>query len=300
MLDRRADWVEAHWLYLALGLLGMLLIYASQSVVPDSWPNLALLCKEAGFAAVVATLLIFTIERVNRDRHQRAADALLERINTDLFRAIYQRYIPKQIFAEVEKCLLKSNVLRENYSVDYSLDFLDENCALLPQQRDLHLKCSIFSKYRVVNLTDSAVVHPVELHLERPVDDALLPYAVIDEIHIDGNRLGDDVVRQATRLEATHLIFCHQVSLDAGASIDVSITCRTMRRRDDMEVWASRIPATGLTLRVNAPSKIKVQATANHSEPLKEVKMNNDKVHIWELNHGIFPFQSVIFWWGCK
>ncbi|MDP1634267.1 MAG: hypothetical protein Q8L69_06255, partial [Gallionellaceae bacterium] len=63
------------------------------------------------------------------------------------------------------------------------------------------------------------------------------------------------------------------------------------------EIWTSRLPSDGFKLTVSMPGKdIKVFAKALHFEKIVPI-LSNDVTKSWELKHGIFPFQSVIFWW---
>ena len=63
-----------------------------------------------------------------------------------------------------------------------------------------------------------------------------------------------------------------------------------------MEVWSTRIPSDGLTLSVRHPTNLQVDATANHSQKLDPL-LSQPNIHKWKLDHGMFPFQSVVFWW---
>jgi hypothetical protein len=85
------------------------------------------LLHELGFAGVVSVILIFTIEKFSRERHKLAAETLLDRINQDLFRAIYKRYIPEAVFEEVEKCIMMGSVYRESHELDYTIDAFAED-----------------------------------------------------------------------------------------------------------------------------------------------------------------------------
>ncbi len=88
-----------------------------------------------------------------------------------------------------------------------------------------------------------------------------------------------------------------EVELKGSSEIEIYMDCSMIKRKVDMEVWSSRVPSEGFTLKVNTPSGIKVNATANHFEQLQKRDGANGLV-TWKLNYGIFPFQSVIFWWN--
>ena len=104
----------AGWVYGVVGLVSVVLLLVGHLVETD-YATFAIFLKELAFAGMIALILIGTIERFNRRRHERAANALVERINKNLFHAIYERYIPHAVFNEVEKGLLRSNVFRQEH-----------------------------------------------------------------------------------------------------------------------------------------------------------------------------------------
>lgn len=120
----------------------------------------------------------------------------------------------------------------------------------------------------------------------------------MDEITIDGESFSGDTLEdeKIKELTDTHMIYRKTVSIPPAGQIKVSMRSHTVKRKLDMEVWSSRVPSEGLTLRVRAPADIPIHATANHSEALQKNRTDATST-IWKLDHGIFPFQSVIFWW---
>ena len=147
-----------------LSLVCLLLSVIFQS----DWPVVAPFLKEMGFAGIISLIVIFTVERFSRKRHEIAADALVEKINHNLFHAIYNRYIPDAVFVEVEKCLMNSRVFRTGHELNYTIDNFEEN----PQGVDCtkHVKCLAQSRYTLHNVTGGEIEHPITLTLERPIE----------------------------------------------------------------------------------------------------------------------------------
>ena len=280
---------------------GLLIKYLYKDA-DDFWSLMApFFLSELGIAGIIALVIISTIEKFTKKRHEKAANKLISRMNINLFHAIYGRYIPSKIFEEVEKCLLNSRVLRTDYSIDYSLNYITDDEArehqITPQDKDNHLFCGVFSRYKLTNASARYVKHLVEIHLELPIDKSMKRFIRVDNVKINDVAIDEKVITDSCRYTDQHLIFSHPVRIPQGGEVSVSMNCHTIKRKLDAEVWASRIPSDGLILRVTMPEGLHVKATANHSEPLEMDSIDNGKTHIWQLNHGIFPFQSVIFWW---
>jgi hypothetical protein len=288
-------------------LLGVLL-YIGYGSLPDHGATARrfffqvayLFATELGIAGLVALVIIITIERFTRSKHQLAADRLIDRIKRNLFDAIFKRHIPAEVFEEVERCLLTNNIVRRNYSVNYSIRSIpDEEVnkgAISKADADSHLFCTVSCRYELHNITDGITKAPIELHLELPIDEALRKFVEIEELRIDNS------ITQINKKPdtASHRGSMNEVTISANGSVKVSIRGKTVKRKTDMEVWASRLPSDGMKLQVVAPPTIRVNAVANHSSSLTYEVLDNGQTHVWELERGIFPFQSIIFWWNAK
>jgi hypothetical protein len=303
MSVQRTSFLESEtWFYrtFILGSIVSLLLSYGAHIFLKEWTFVEHLLRDLGMAGLIAMVLIYTVDRVSRERHENAAHDLMEKMNHNLFHAIYKRYIPPAVMEEVEKCLMKSDVFRTHYCIDYTLDYISEVTNIEQADKDKYLKCEIYSKYRLRNITDKPITHLVETHVELPIENSLKDLVDFDEITIDGDSLSAEEIKESTSTNDIHKIIKHEVTIPADGFKEVTMMCHTIKRKLDMEVWSSRFPSAGLTLRITAPSAIKVHATANHSEELSESKMGGGKLTIWELDHGMFPFQSVIFWWNAE
>ena len=292
--------------YMIVGVLAMvslsggIILQKISAGAPESlWVDIASsFMKELGIAGIVALLIIATIEQFTRSKHQKAADSLMDRIKTNLFYAIYHRHIPTEVFEEVERCLLTKNIIRRNYSVSYSLSIIPPALVaegkISQQDADGHLFATVSSRYELHNISDGSAKAPIEMYLELPIDENLRSYVEIMEVKIDNS---------VTQIEPFEYVksaadsgFKKETTISPHGSVKISLKARTIKRKTDMEVWASRLPSDGLKLQVVAPEFIEVKAKANHSSQLTFEQLDA-QTRVWELESGIFPFQSVIFWW---
>ena len=121
-----------------------------------------------------------------------------------------------------------------------------------------------------------------------------------DGLRINEERINDETISSNISRSSSHLILQYKVTIPPNSSVVVEVDSKTMKRMLDMEVWASRLPSTGMTIVVNSPPGINVQANANHSQELSISPTQAGRSVTLELAHGIFPFQSIIFWWNGK
>lgn len=296
--------IEVAWLTYLLVFIASLffLILSKQKFIEDalifgiSGSNLAFLSKELGFAGIVSVILISTIERFSRRRHEKAATILAEKINKNLFYAIYKRYIPNEVFLEIERTVMKSGVFRQNHEITYIIEDFKGDVHGVDCEK--HVTCHAKSRYVLKNISSATITHPVRMLLERPIDIELEAMCKIQSVSVGGKRLDDDTVKKNTRQEENQVVFSLDVTILAGENLDIETNAILLKRKLDQEVWASQIPSDGIRITVYTPNKdIEVRAQANHSQKL--IESDGSEGHkTWELRHGMFPFQSVTFWWS--
>lgn len=294
-----------------MGLFGIatLLLAAWMSEVLDVKGNLYLkvatiAVAELGVAIIIALLLILTIEHHTRKMQKKDSDLLNNRVNRNVFEAFLKRSIPEAVYDEVQDCMLNNNVLRTDYSVDYRLDFLSDSDIkehnIPPDLVRNYLACTIYSSYTLKNLTKVRISPDVQMHIELPSDKELHRCVEITDVKFNEQPLHRRKLQDHTDFkDKIHRIFRCNKGIEPDSSIRVQVTAKTIKRKLDSEVWASRLPSNGMTLTVRAPRSIRVKAEANHSKELKHHRSAND-TSVWELRHGIFPFQSLIFWWDAR
>lgn len=258
--------------------------------LPDPWPDVL---KEIAFAVIIAVVLIYTIDKTNKEKHEQAAQELIEKININLFHAIYKRSIPPDVFGEVEKCLLHAKVHRTDYELTYTLSRLDGE----PD----YLSCIAQSSYKLTNITDVPIQHAVQLLVEMPLEQRMMPHCHIDRVKMDGVVLEHDEIDKYVKPDADmQMKFCHIVDIPARGSIVIETKASLVKRSIDEEVWHSVLPSSGITLTVVTPNAdLTLNATAFHSQKMEKV-FESEVMSKWKLPYGIFPHQALLFWWKPK
>ena len=280
-------------LYLLICLVSIILLVASHYWIPDN--VFKMLAHELGVAGIVAVILVFTIETFTRERHRLAADDLLASINKNLFHAIYKRYIPEPVFEEVEKCVMRCSVYREAHELDYTIDDLPPTAD--EALRSSHFQCTAQTSYKLSNLLDQDTTHDITIKIERPLESKYDALCTINELTVNGVTVPESELMACITRTDQHVVLCKKIELPARGKVDVSTKSTLLKKKTDSEIWCSRLPSDGLKLTVSTPSKgLMVKASANHSERLK-VQLDNQVTRKWVLDFGIFPHQSIIFWW---
>lgn len=98
-------------LYLIVALISILLILVGV-ILAETAPTISSFVKELGIAGVISLIVIFTVEKITKERHRIETQNLYEKINKNLFHAIYNRYIAPKVFREAEKLLLSVDAYR--------------------------------------------------------------------------------------------------------------------------------------------------------------------------------------------
>lgn len=286
----------ATWVYVAIGLASLLCLALGEQLQHSSH-DWGVFVKEIGFAGLISLILVFTIEKFTRGRHERAADKMVEKINFNLFHAIYKRHIPNETMAALEKTLFRSGVFRRQHELHYDIVSLPQNADMKCEK---HVKCTASSRYKLENVTDSNITHSVVLTIERPIDSELEALCKIESVQIGSDNLTRQQIDAATSKTDAQIVFSHPIFLKSRQSVVIQSTAVLVKRKTDQEIWSSRIPSDGIKLTVSVPGKdLKVLANALHHEPLESL-LSNESSSSWELRHGTFPFQSIVFWWSGK
>lgn len=274
--------------YGGMFLVGVVFLLVAYFVTKDGFWYF--LTKELGFALIVAVFLVGTIERFTRERHEAAAEATMNEINRNIFYAVFRRYIPEKVFEEVEKAVMESNVVRSKHELNYTIE----------EVADGQVQCLAQTSYELTSVVDAPITHDVIVRLELPVDDERKNECYVEKIVVSGQSYDRQQLKDYVTVTREHAVVKLPVQILGRATIRVSTHSRLLKQSTDVEVWASRIPSDGLELTVSTPSKeLMVHASANHSEQLSTV-IDNDVTKKWALPHGIFPYQSIMFWWKPK
>lgn len=271
-----------------------------------------ILLKEVGIAILIAVVLIMTIEKFSHKKKEIDLEEeteknrleliekenqnkiFLENCTTNVLQSVYKRYIPESTFVEVERCLLRGHCSRTDYLIDYTIrDFNQEDVDKYNNNGSgEHFIVDVYSSYTLINMLDEEVKTDVFFGLEVPNEKE---YSEITEITSFKVRKAEEITEAVKVSSHGECHFKSNVTLSPLEQVTIEMRGTTIKRKIDSEVWASRLPSDGIRVIVRAPENLEIHCKANNSHMMKKVSTN-----FWELNHGIFPHQSIVLWWNGK
>ncbi|MGO3422828.1 MAG: hypothetical protein ACTIMZ_10275 [Pseudoalteromonas distincta] len=284
--------INENGLIICLSLFSLFVIIISNVYLQDANTIYPILTSVAS-AMIAGVILSVTVERLSSEQRESETRQAIVDIKKNLFRAIYSRSLPDVIFNEVQESLLNSNVVRRKYTIDYIIKPLKVN-ASEPECHD-HFLCSVSSAYELENITNKVINHKVHFGLEASVDSKYSRHTKITSFRCDGKAQdceNKDDDRQVS-IETT-------VEIKPGHKILVNMQGQLVKRDTDSELWSSLIPSDGVSLRVTSQiDGLDIDAKINNSQDLTVITFDKEAgVYHWDHTNGIFPYQSIVFWWS--
>lgn len=301
MFENKRNWLARNWFnlfYIIVALTAFVFLTIYYAVTEDGfvWSKLwPLLLKEAGIAMLIAIVLIYTIEGVSRKRHEDAVHEQLGSVNKSIFQAVYKRYIPEVVFQEVERCLLKNYILRKNYQINYTLREVREDDIDGLENAEDYFVCEIYISYVLANMTNTEKTEEIAFSLEVPNEAEIAGFTSISSFQINDEEF---INEQQTANVNGACKFTKERKIAGDAEIRVNMQGKTIKRKIDSESLSSLLPSESIRISVNAPEGTDVQCNSNHSQDIKRMTPEQASLSVWELNYGIFPYQSFVIYWN--
>lgn len=275
---------------------------------PDFYPVIktivTLFLKESGVAVMIAAVLGYTVEARSRAKQAEEVGAFTQRVSEDVLSAVFKKIIPDSIFDEVKRTVLDETLLKKDSSLHYDLRTIDDKLAqvlgLSSDEAKRLLVCQITTSHTLVNLGDNKIPN----HVVKFGVSCDLSRNLMNKIEIHSARLGEEMSNEDL---AQHIDdgkgrgvkeFSKNVTLGPKEELVVSFCATTFKRIEDTEVWTTLKPTENMELTVTHPPEISVGAKSLHSRPAEKQPINPKACRVeYKLNHGVFPYQGMTFWW---
>jgi hypothetical protein len=249
---------------------------------------------EFAIAIIVALIIICTIEANQRQEQIHFFNSLTQRISKSLFSAVYKKHIPDPVIDGILKDLINCQVMRTEHTINYSITEPEEELL-----KNDFVICNITSRYRLQNVTDRTISQDIVLFVESPLKNEHAKYCVIDHIKVDGLPKGSPAGDDSKLVDSNYSVKSKcTVEIMSKDYVQVETQSRTIKLKNDMEVWSLVHISDGIKINVNADRSLglTIDASAKHSKKLTPTR---SEVHnkSWELNAGTYPHQSVLIWW---
>lgn len=270
-------------LYPIIGITGWVILCF---LLPDIHNGTAsiweLLIKELAFAMIVAASIAGTVEVYAQRRH----DIAKQQLQKDVFGAVYENRLSKNIFSTVREHILDSRFVITKQTI---------NIAIVPEEGRIKLVIRI--NREVKNISGSKLTHAISSKFLAPKCEHQSPYAAgFTYLEVDGQPINYQTILGNTEYgeELTHSI---EISPDESASVGSS--CYMVMDENDYCPFIAKVPTDKLTVNVQCPVDFSVKVQALHSVDMKEECRSAcpELNRTWRLNAGCFPGNGVIVSW---
>jgi hypothetical protein len=285
--------------------------------------TLSELLREAAFAFLIAFAVIATVELESREEREQKAerdqrhflkelenertkfnqtvDATLKQIQSDVFRATFQRRIPKRIVDEVNELVFTADFVRTDHHQTLTLR------NITAADLDTHLgscdlvKLEVQGDYTVENVSGVAKAFDIRLVSEKPPDKVLQEYVTAEllSLWLDGHNIniGHEKVDQD---EHTLTKTWKVEGIPPDSTLRVLTKQVMIKYPNDYAAWRSGYPTCGLKYTVEFPEQVRVcDAEALHRTPLVRQRLSERKFD-YLVSGPVLPHQGVLVWWCCK
>lgn len=285
--------IERVILILALaGIVGIVMIVFSPDI-PHA--RASIIVEHLGIALLVACIVGFTVELYVRRQMRLQMNRMLQDVGTDVFKAALGHEFPESIWDQVSTHLLLNPIIRENMSIEYNLENLQECNGDFVRARTCW-------SYTIHNLNSTRDwLYPFSVALDRCLDSRFRDQTKFNRVEVDGHHLQDEHLSIDVR-EAE--VTCKTtITLRPDESKEIGIYGESVYRSDQVIPFSMTDPTENITVTISKPPNIAVTVDPLHprEERLKELPTASpESRRCWIITGGLLPGHGVcIRWFPC-
>lgn len=268
--------------------------------------TLVLWVAEIGYAFIIAGVVSMFIEANARREQNADIRQARQRISEDIVEAVYQiRHTPEYVRAVIGTCL-ESPLVREEYTVHYTIDPVPDNRVTELGHRDQFVLVETSVRYIARNVGSERGQFPTAYGI--PVRSGVLK----DLSFLKSLRVGDHSYSEAeiAALEienehnhvASERTYRFYIDLEPGDAVEVDLSVSLVKEYSDNDAFGFRRPTMGATIRVtDNVRRLKFGLTPRTSARWKTIREpESGKTGEWKILGPILPFDSAVIWWRSK
>ena len=287
-----------------------LLLVLSHYVFEDGLFHTAL--HEVGFALLVSLIVWGLFEAQLSQEAETTWQKRIQKVTENVFHAVLRKDLPKALLDEANNLVLNSSLIRENFSVTYTLN--DARFRL----GDCDTPCVIVDaviEFTMRNIGSDTVEWPVKAALPNPIHPDLRARVGVKALTVikGGQAVSVDMEEAEKRFRSdlennalTTIVFCPgQVTLAPGETCHMSASYSMAKEAEDTELLGTLYPSDGLRLTIfdqtGGEGRL-LFARAVHRNPLESISEGVDApgVKIFKVSGYLLPHQGVLIWWKRK
>jgi|GEM_PF-4833952 len=225
------------------------------------------LLRDFGIALWVAAAIHFSVEMfASKEREKifrgfaREADDRLEIISENTLSSFFKKDLPDGWFEFLRDQINAHDFIRSDLNVDVEIKYPTEDMSKIIDESNLPEKVvySATLSYVITNISKENSHYKIKQITEFPVSDALREFTQITDLKINGDTLALDDLKKADDNWAdvdNHKKLEHSVLIPKGGSIEVQVSCETLKLHNDAMVWVCMQPSFGAKFRISAPKE---------------------------------------------
>jgi hypothetical protein len=277
------------------------------------WLILSELLRSSGIAIILSIIISVTLERQSRSRFTSALATKTKELSLSVFTGMFNRRHPPALLSVVKSQILERDLIRESLSVTYTLSLWEPpaNCTRLQGQCFVKVDVLLSSTVRNVSTVTSGsagiATVPIGLALPNPMLDELKPFVRVNEVVVNGEAVGDDLIQTQNQSLQTDLardgeedvsVSFGERNISPDETLSVSANYSMMKEMEDTEVFRTLQITQSLTLTVhdNTGKGLVVRAKSIHSRSLEKMASSSATTQ-WRLPDILLPQQGIIVWW---
>ena len=280
------------------------LLLAAHYVVKNGVFHTAL--HEVGFALLVSLVVWAMFEaRLSQDA-DKAWDRRIDRVTKNVFNAVLRKDLPKELLDEANNLILNSSMVREDFTVTYTLRDASVNGGNL----DCVLVDAVM-QFTMRNISTDQVTWHACLGLPNPIHDELKALLKVTSLSVikGGEPLQLEIENAEISFreklkdnsETEVMYDAGKVTLEKGESLNVSAAYTMAKEAEDTEFLRSLHPANGLRVTIfdQTPGRRLVFAKSVHRHKLNRVSAPDTPgaAQIFNIPGYLLPQQGVLIWW---
>jgi hypothetical protein len=300
-------------IFLLIGTLLILYVAKDKSGKEETYWDAFFL--ELGLGFQVGCVISLTIETYMRFREKKEDVAREERVNRNIFEALFRTALPPELVQEMYAALFNPKFVREDLRVTYTFSPLIKKEGKPDFVQDLLVLQQIVS-YTARNVIDKTAKHSV-----RSKEYLLLEYPGFDSpfkqfhmrgsdaraaIHLTGNEIREVVMNYSAheKDKIWYTLGERTVEVLPGECAEVRTVVEKVCRYADTKTWITKTAAKNLTLSVVVTDEklyeeLEFSVDQSHRQDLtlKPHDPKNPMSYEWSLDYPILPNQGIILHW---
>lgn len=281
------------------------------------WLSVLEFVKQLGSALLVATVILYFVEKKAREEQAKISDELRQRISENVFEAVLGTNAPKEVVQQVMTSVFAKKVIRENMTLHYNIESVSDKKLkeitggklpkVSPENKQKYIFIDVENNYVLKNIGLGNANEKINVFIPFPNHTDLKDFATLMHVYANGQELNIKDGNEAIPDTEYEKKYSWPVKIKPKETLRVITKYRLVKERSDNEVFTSLFPT--LKLQMTADMRIEDMewdVDALHSDKIRSINHRNQSGPYayervtFETQAPILPYQGVLTWWRPK